>query len=298
MSAKPVLVVGATGLAGAKICDLLAGQGRPVRGLVRSTSDPEKTAALEKNGVELVVGDLKDHASLDKACAGVDAIVSTASSTLSRQEGDTIESVDRGGQIALVDTAAAAGVGRFVFVSFRDSPSNPFSLTQAKRAVESHLARSRMAYSVLQASYFMEVWLGPALGFDYAAGKVRVYGDGSNTLSWVSFQDVAKLAAVAVDHAAASNATLEIGGPEPLSPLEVVKTFEDVTGRKFIVEHVPVADLEAQKRGAPDPLEESFARLMLNYAAGDPMPEARGTADTLGVQLTSVRDYAKAVTAG
>ena len=34
------LVVGATGLVGREICRLLADQGRPVRALVRSSSDP------------------------------------------------------------------------------------------------------------------------------------------------------------------------------------------------------------------------------------------------------------------
>jgi nucleoside-diphosphate-sugar epimerase len=46
---------------------------------------------------------------------GVEAVISTASSTLSRQEGDSIESVDRLGQIALVQAAKAAGVQHFTF---------------------------------------------------------------------------------------------------------------------------------------------------------------------------------------
>jgi hypothetical protein len=38
-----------------------------------------------------------------------------------------------------------------------------------------------MAYTILQASYFMQIWLTPALGFDVANGKARLYGDGSGS---------------------------------------------------------------------------------------------------------------------
>ena len=55
-----------------------------------------------------------------------------------------------------------------MFVSFRENPAIQFPLTIAKRAVEHALKASGMSYTILQASYFMEVWLTPALGFDAA----------------------------------------------------------------------------------------------------------------------------------
>jgi uncharacterized protein YbjT (DUF2867 family) len=96
-------VVGATGLLGPEICQRLTAAGQQVKALVRSTSDEVKRRALQDRGVETVAGDLKDAASLDRACAGVHALISTASSTLSRQAGDSIETVDHRGQLALVD---------------------------------------------------------------------------------------------------------------------------------------------------------------------------------------------------
>ena len=73
--------------------------------MIRSTSDAAKVQALEKMGVETVVGDIKDGSSLNNACKGVSAVISTVSSTLSRQEGDSIESVDNKGQKNVVDAA-------------------------------------------------------------------------------------------------------------------------------------------------------------------------------------------------
>src|SRR5262245_64542652 len=112
------LIVGATGILGSEICRLLAENRQPLRALVRSTSNPDKVAQLKALDAEVIVGDLKDRRSLDAACRGVTAVISTASSTLSRQEGDSIESVDREGQLNLVEAAEAVGVKHFVLISF------------------------------------------------------------------------------------------------------------------------------------------------------------------------------------
>src|SRR3954447_13776458 len=108
-----ILVVGATGLVGSEVCHKLRSRGEQVRALVRATSSKEKTDALLASGVELRVGDLKDPKSIADACRDVSAVVSTASSTLTRQPGDSIESVDAAGQLNLVTAAKEANVGRF-----------------------------------------------------------------------------------------------------------------------------------------------------------------------------------------
>jgi uncharacterized protein YbjT (DUF2867 family) len=87
------------------------------------------------------------------------------------------------GQLALANAARSAGVRRFVYVSFRDDPSVQYPLTQAKRSVERAIAD--LDFTLIQASWFMEVWLSPALGFDYIHGRARIYGVGSKRISWV-----------------------------------------------------------------------------------------------------------------
>ncbi len=81
------LVAGATGMLGSRVCTELAAAGKPVAGLVRGSDDEAKLGALKAAGVELVDGDLKDAASLERACQGREAVVSTASSSLSHQAG-------------------------------------------------------------------------------------------------------------------------------------------------------------------------------------------------------------------
>jgi uncharacterized protein YbjT (DUF2867 family) len=284
------LVAGATGLVGIEVCRRLRAAGREMRALVRESSDPGKRAELEGLGVELVTGDLKDRGSIARACAGVQSVVSTASSTLSRQAGDSIETVDRDGQLALVEEARTAGVEHFVFVSFRDNPRIQFPLSEVKRMVEQAIVSSGMAYTILQASNFMEVWLTPALGFDAGGGKVRLYADGTGKISWVSYRDVARATAAAVLEPAARGHVVELGGPEALSQRDVARMFEEAGAGPITFESIPEAALLSQLNTSTDSMQKSFAGLMLQTGTGDvidPVPSTR----LFGFELTPVRDF-------
>jgi uncharacterized protein YbjT (DUF2867 family) len=287
-----ILVVGATGLLGTRVCERLRAAGQSVRALVRRTSNSDKVNALRSFGCELVTGDLKDPPQIQAACQGISALISTASSTLSRQAGDSIESVDLQGQLALANAARSASVKRFVFVSFRDDPTVQYPLTQAKRSVERAIAD--LDFTSIQASYFMEVWLSPALGFDYIHSRARIYGSGLKPISWISYLDVAEFCIAAVLGSIAGRSVLEVGGPEALTPLEVVRIFEEESGRRFEVETVPETKLREQFDSANDSLEKSFAGLMLQFAHGHAI-DMRGLQESIPVFLTSVREYARTV---
>jgi uncharacterized protein YbjT (DUF2867 family) len=285
-----ILIVGATGLLGGEICSLLNERGALFRALVRDTSNPDKVAHLLSLGAELVRGDLKDRPSLESACRGVHTVISTASSTLSRQEGDSIESVDSQGQLKLIDAAEAAGVEHFILISFPKVDID-FPLQTAKRAAEDRLQRGRMTYTILQPTCFMEVWLSAALGFDAANATAQIYGAGQNKISWISFHDVAKFAVAALDNPRAANAVSKLGGPEALSPLEVVRLAEQILGEKFVVQHVSEDALRAQHAAATDSLQRSFAALMLYYARGDVIDMTETLRAFPVEQLTSVREH-------
>ena len=288
------LIVGASGMLGTEICRKLSESGRAVRALVRASTDLGKRDRLKSLGASLAYGDLKSPSTLEAACEGVSTVISTASSSFSRQEGDTIESVDSAGQLNLIRAARTAGVQHFIFISFPPTPED-FALQRAKRAVEKELAGGGLVYTVLQPTFFTEVWLSPAVGFDAANASARIYGSGRNQISWISYFDVAKFAAACVGNPAASNRVIKLGGPDALSPLQVVQIFEEVTGRKFAVTHVPEDALRTQQAAAPDSLQEAFAALMLYYAHGDviDMKAASEIFPEQASTLTSVRDYAR-----
>lgn len=288
-----ILVVGATGLLGSEVCREIVAQGLPFRALVRPGAT--KAQSLEAQGAEIVFGDLKDRGSLAEACRGVRTVISTASSTLSRRQGDSIESVDRMGQIELVDAARNAGVRQFIFVSYNHKRELDCALSRAKAEVEQLLIHSGMQYTILRASFFMEVWLSPGLGFDLANAKATVYGTGDQRISWIAVADLARFIVACVDNPNAVNREIQVGGPEALSPRDVIRLCEEATGRRFDVQLVPVAALREQRAQETDPLQHSFATLMLSAAGGDAIDMRRVTQE-FPIQLTTVRDYVKRMT--
>jgi nucleoside-diphosphate-sugar epimerase len=90
------------------------------------------------------------------------------------------------------------------------------------------------------------VWLSSALGFDYPHARARIYGSGLKPISWVSYRDVSEFCIASVLRSVAGRSVIEVGGPEALSPLEVVKIFEEESGRRFEVETIPETNLKEQ----------------------------------------------------
>ena len=284
-----VFVAGATDFLGSEVCRQLREKDLQVKGLVRKTSDPEKVNRLVTSGVEVREGDLKDPASLEKALQGVSAVISTISSTFSRQEGDSIRTVDYEGQKNLINAARKAKVKKFIFISFCPMQGD-FPLQRAKRDVAAYLRESGLNYTILQPTCFIDEWLSPALGMDYLNAKATIYGNGQKRTSWIAIKDVAAFAVAALEQEAARNRIIELGGPDALSPLEVVQIFEEQFGRKFELEFVPEENLRQQKETAQDPLQESFAALMLQVAKGSPV-EMGETLAEFPIQLTSVKEF-------
>jgi uncharacterized protein YbjT (DUF2867 family) len=286
---KPVMVVGATGFLGTEICRQLIAANKKVKALVRTTSDPARVSALQEMGVEAETGDIKDASLLEKAFAGAGAVISTVSSTRSRNEGDSIETVDKQGQLNVVEAAETNGVEHIIYISFLESPET-FPLQDAKREVEKRIQKSKMIYTILRPTFFMEVWLSPHLGFDAANATATIYGDGANKISWIAIKDVAAFAVASLDNQSAQKTIIDLGGPEALSPLEVVKLFEEQNGRNFQLQFVPEAALKAQKDSADDSLQQSFAALMLTYAGGAIVPMEE-TLKVFPLDIMSVKDY-------
>lgn len=291
-----ILVVGSTGLVGSEICRKISEQKRPVRALVRISSDTSKKDGLRSMGVELVEGDLLLPDTLSRTLDGVDTVIATASSMpFSYVPGENdIRHLDMDGMLALIEEARRAGVNRFIYTSFSAHIDLDFPLNQAKRAVEDRLIHSGMTYTILRPSYFMEVWLSPATGFDFQHTSVQIRGEGTEPVSYISYHDVATLAVECIDHPAAVNTILELGGPEEISPLDAVHVFETVAGKPFEIETVSEEELLRRMHEAPDPMQQSFAGLMACVAHGDPI-DMTVTAERFHIDLKTVREYAQEV---
>jgi nucleoside-diphosphate-sugar epimerase len=111
------LVTGATGRVGSRFVPRLVRDEtdgvRAVRVLVR---DPERAAPYWDQGIDVVVGDLRDPDTVKRAVADVDAVVHLAAAFRGVDEAETV-AVNRDAALELGRAAIAAGVRRFVFAS-------------------------------------------------------------------------------------------------------------------------------------------------------------------------------------
>lgn len=278
-----ILLVGGTGSLGGRVARALREDGRPLRALVRPASD---YAALEAAGAEIVFGDLKVPDSLARACADADIVVTTANSAR-RGGDDTTDTVDRLGNHALIDAAVAGGVRRFVFVSALGAdPASPVPFLRAKGETEQHLRTSGLGHTIVSPNVFMDAWFPMIVEGPIGAGApVTLVGEGRRRHSFVAETDVAAFLLAALEHDAARNATLVVGGPEALSWRDVVAIYEEVTGRSI--------DVRTVAPGQPLPgLPDVVAQLAAGLDAYDsPIPMDDACA-TYGVRLTTAREFA------
>src|SRR5256884_6597267 len=150
------LVVGSTGLVGQQVALGLGRLGRRVRALVRCGTHHEKAAPLLSAGVEIVDADLTKPESLPSACAGVETLLTTATS-MPQGKDDGLRRVDHDGTLALIESAERAGVRHFVYTSYSGNIRVDSPLETAKRDCEKRLLSSKMRVTVLRPSYFMEI---------------------------------------------------------------------------------------------------------------------------------------------
>lgn len=277
-----ILIVGATGQLGGLITRKLLAKSQSVRILAREASAWQ---LLADAGAQVVFGDLKERASLDAACEGVDVVITTANSALRGGE-DNVQTVDTNGNRNLIDAAREANVKQFIFTSaFGVSPDSPVPLFQAKAHSEAYLRSSGLPYTILAPDVFMDVWIPMIFAGPVMSGQPgTIIGEGHRKHSFIAVGDVAAFAIAAVGHPEAMNRHLPLGGPEAVSWHDVAVAFERALRRE-----VTVASLTP---GQPLPgLPDIVGHLMAGLEMYDSVIEMGETAKAFGVKQTGLEDF-------
>lgn len=264
-----ILVVGSTGTLGCLAAEAARAAGHTVVAMVRDRLAPT-ARRLQQGGVQLRVADLKEPAQLDAAVAGVTSVIITATATLSRRDQDSLDAVDGRGIQALLTACIRNGVRHVVLVSFSRGIDADTPLSRFKRAAERRLENSAMEYTILLPSYFPEKFMTPLVGVDVAAGRARIFGDGTQPVSYVATADVARLAACCAA-APRGLGAIPMGGPEDFTQLEVVEMLERLTNKKLALEYMSLEQIEGTMRRTTDPLKQSHLGLYRGLAIGDPL---------------------------
>jgi uncharacterized protein YbjT (DUF2867 family) len=234
------LVTGATGGLGRRIVGLLRQRDLPVRAFVRLTS---RYGELEQRGAEVFIGDLLEERDIQKACKGVQYVISThGSNEFNRGKP---EAIDYRANIDLIDAAKEAGVQHFVFVSvlgadrgYEDAP-----VFKAKWAVEQYLIASGLNYTILRPSGFASNLVSLAERFQQT-GIYLLIGDPKIRTSIVSTDDLARIAVESAIVEGSRNQVLAVGGPEALMREEIPQLFGRIFNREPLVINPPLGALD------------------------------------------------------
>jgi uncharacterized protein YbjT (DUF2867 family) len=257
-----ILVTGAAGAVGRRVAELLAAEGKPLRLMAR---DPARAPRLA--GAEVVAGDYADPASLPPVFAGIDIVFLVSGYA---REGERA-ALHRNA----IRAAAAAGVGRIVYLSFQGAaPTSKFPMARDHALTEGYLAESGVPCTALRDNLYLDV-LPHLFGAD---GTVRgPAGDG--VAAYVSREDVARVVAACLTSPASGNQVLEVTGPEALSLDAVAARLSALVGRtlRYVDESIEEGRRWRAASGAPDWEVETWMGSYLATAAG----ELAATSDTV-----------------
>lgn len=224
MQVMKVTVVGASGLIGTRVVELLESQGHEV------------VASSRSSGVDVVTG-----AGLADALAGADALVDVTNS--SAFEADAVMAFFTTAATNLARAARGAGVGHYVALSIVGVDGLPESgYFRAKVAQEQVITGSGIPYTIVRATQFAE--FTDAITDSMTAGdEVRVP---AALIQPIPADDVAAaLARVAV--AEPRNGVLNIGGAQKITFEQMAR---DVLARKGDHHRTVIVDPAARYFGA------------------------------------------------
>jgi uncharacterized protein YbjT (DUF2867 family) len=252
------LIVGATGRLGHATARALLAKGQPVRAMTR---DPARAADLARAGAEVVVGDLTDAASLERACQGALRILASAHGLLGRGAQSSAQ-VDHVGHSALIAAARGAGVARLVYVSAHGARADhPVDFFRTKAEIEEVLRESTLPFTILRPTAFMENHVHEFNGkLLLERGFTVIVGPGGKPRNFVAVRDVVPFAVMALAGDTLLGRSLEIGGPEAMSNRDVALLYS-VRSRQGKVRHLPLA-LARGLAALARPLHEGVARVL------------------------------------
>ncbi|PZQ90441.1 MAG: NAD(P)-dependent oxidoreductase [Leifsonia xyli] len=217
-----ILVTGTSGHLGRLAVEALLARGVAASDIRAGARDTAKIADLASRGVETVRLDYTDAASVADAVAGADKVLLVSSSEVGQRAAQ---------HRAVIDAAAAAGVGQLVYTSAPHADTSALLLAPEHKATEEAIAASGIPATILRNNWYTENYLG-TLGQAAATGVVAS-STGDGRVASASRADFAEAAAVVLTTEGHLGAVYELGGDVAWTHAELAATIGEVLGREI-----------------------------------------------------------------
>jgi len=234
MSDRPILVLGSTGYVGGRLVPLLLERGYSVRAAGRSVNKIRSRSWASNPNVKAVQADLHDRHSLKQAAKGCRAAfylvhsMSSPSRDFARQERDAAYN--------MVEAAAYSGLERIIYLGGlgEDREGQPLSKHLLSRAEVGRILKLGPArVTILRAAQIIGSGSSSFELIRYLADRLPVM----LTPTWVrtktqpiAIRNVLVYLAGCLENEATAGLTLDIGGPDILSYVELFNLYAEVAG--------------------------------------------------------------------
>jgi len=230
-----ILVNGAAGKTGRAVIRALCARGQQVRALVHRPEQVQVVAGL--GAQEVVVGDMRAAATMDRAVRGVRALYHICPNM-------SPDEVAIGG--TAINAARAGGVQHFVYHSVLHPQTESMPHHWHKLRVEELLFESGLPYTILQPAAYMQNLLA-YWDTIVEKGIYAVPYAVETRLGMVDLEDVVGAVATVLTEPGHEGATYELAGPDILSQTGVASVLAEQLGRPVRARAVP---LDAWEEGA------------------------------------------------
>jgi uncharacterized protein YbjT (DUF2867 family) len=254
-----ILVAGGTGRLGTILVRRLVDEGRAVRVLTR---DPARAEHLP--GAEVAVGDVRHRDDLPAALDGVTTVVSAVHGFAGPGR-VTPASVDRDGNVNLVEAAGATGAHVVLMSVLGAAPDHPMELFRMKAAAESRLRGSGLPWTIVRAGAFLELYRELLQRTAGRSGRPLVFGRGDNPVTFAAVDDVAEAVHRAVVDPRLRGAVVDVAGPTWTFNQLAAAVVDGSPGRPARPRHVPRSVLHVlAAAGSTTPARQARAALVMD----------------------------------
>ncbi len=222
-----ILVAGATGNLGNRICKELLQRGAAVKAIARESADTDKIEILKKMGVEVKIIDLNDLSAITAECINVNCVISALAGL-----GDVIIDLQK----KILDGAVNAGVPRFIPSDFctdyndlHEGENRNFDL---RRTFKNYLDQSPIQASSIFNGCFADILKYNTPILNLKEKSIGYWGDKTSwKLDFTTMDNTAAFTAeVALDPTAPRN--LQIASFQ-VSPTMIFDDVKEITGQEF-----------------------------------------------------------------
>jgi uncharacterized protein YbjT (DUF2867 family) len=236
MNDKPILITGATGNISSLVIPQLLAKGSKVRALVHSA---DKGKALSDKGVEVIVGDFDNPASLQKAFDGISAafLLTPFSEKADELARNAIAAAKKAGNPYLVRLSAV-----------KASMDAPTANGRSHGRTEKDLKESGLPVAILKPHYFMQNLFGSAQTI--ATEGVVYHGTGEAKLGMIDVRDIADTVAMVLLDKSNAGKIFTPTGPASINFHTVAQALTVALGR-------PVKDIPV----SPDAVADSIRKM-------------------------------------